>query len=78
MLYKNDFLHQIMQAWGKCSKRHASLLVDMNDNHVGDHSIESLFELLRKYWSHQTCVVHSVLHCVAAAIMMLQQLLDVI
>jgi Ran GTPase-activating protein (RanGAP) involved in mRNA processing and transport len=52
MLYKNQFSHQTMQAWGKCIKRHRSLIVDMTQNPVGDHGIESISKVLTKYWDH--------------------------
>eukprot|EP00802_Teleaulax_amphioxeia_P005707 Tamp_05711.p1 GENE.Tamp_05711~~Tamp_05711.p1 ORF type:complete len:634 (+),score=133.29 Tamp_05711:882-2783(+) len=52
MLYKNNFSHQTMQAWGKCIKRHKTLLVDMTENPVGDHGVESMAKVLTKYWQH--------------------------
>jgi len=52
MLYKNNFSHQTMQAWGKCIKRHQTLLVDMTENPVGDHGVQSMAKVLTKYWQH--------------------------
>ena len=52
MLYNNQFSHQTMQAWGKCIKRHPSLMVDMTENNVGDHGVASISKVLTKYWRH--------------------------
>jgi Ran GTPase-activating protein (RanGAP) involved in mRNA processing and transport len=52
MLYKNKLAHQTAQAWGKCMKHHSELIVDLTENPLGDHGMESLAKVLTKYWSH--------------------------
>lgn len=52
MLYKNRLSHQTAQAWGKCMKHHSELIVDLTENPLGDHGMESLAKVLTKYWSH--------------------------